>query len=1060
MNITESDYTQKTGTHLCWVILPLLVFITHTDSALAQEGQTLKIDPSVRLSADSLDGHVFHIDETEDLKNWHPFIIAHDQLDTFQDPRAFDGGNRFFRLHTSPRASDDDWKHQVQSLNDSFLSPPPQDQKASRWIKFLIELDTPYRVLFQDSTKYPFHFDFASKRIETFQGIHPAEFDQLTLHASDQKAVLGALIFPPTPDINEIGIQFAGNDPFAVDRIIEWFQWVQSSVAAPADTRFLYFPSFEQTAVTQENLSRFQDHRIEVDSPARWLESDQCYSEGWAFGRLVFVPSNEIDAAYTEGRLLHTDILMTDTVPAEIPSVAGVITTTPATPNSHVAILSKSFRIPFVYLAREDARERMRSWDGQEVMLMGETLSNRCLVNTFNLEGRLSEAQRLRLIEAKQTPPLSVTPIKAAGNWSLSTDTLTPDDIPYVGGKAAHLGILRRAIPEHSPTPAIAFTFDLWTAYLDQGLEEGLTLREAIASKLDQYSYPPENVAALKSDLNEIRDWFKNKTDFSTSQKSIIVEALAPFDPHQKIRFRSSTNVEDSDVFVGAGLYDSFSGCLMDDLDADENGPSHCDPTKTKERGVFRALRKVYASFYNDNAYLERLRYEVNEDTVGMAVLVHPSFPDDIELANGVATLRVVSSDNGTTYTLAGSLVSQAGAASIANPDSNALPEVITLEKQMDQEAELHIDQSSSLVPLGDTVMNWEDDYQTLIGLLESATKGYLESKSDHRELLLDFEYKKVATGELVVKQIREIPLPVDANDQAPFVLNNIGRLEVFQHHGKDLFANYRLKSIWDFQALQIEGETLGDAFDFVTRFQYHDGQTIQTFEGSMSDLPESTIAFAGDKLTYTWSLGQEESKNSYTLTFNFPGRINQNNPIALNQAILIELSARYATPKPRLTSTFEPTIEKIRSETTRMIPLDHVIDRTMTRRRQFKVKEITVTTTYELGFFKFPAPGIGIFDGKSFPLVRWSSPTRIEGLTREPFELNNTFSRTYDSNRHNFLEVFLLVPHLDPDVSQETLQQLREQNIQGILVSQWTADSRSSPNIYLWGFDDSLRKQ
>jgi hypothetical protein len=35
---------------------------------------------------------------------------------------------------------------------------------------------------------------------------------------------------------------------------------------------------------------------------------------------------------------------------------------------------------------------------------------------------------------------------------------------------------------------------------------------------------------------------------------------------------------------------------------------------------VFRALRKVYASFYNDNAVLDRLRLGVNEDQVGMAL--------------------------------------------------------------------------------------------------------------------------------------------------------------------------------------------------------------------------------------------------------------------------------------------------------------------------------------------------------------------------------------------------------------------------------------------------------
>ncbi|NIP95546.1 MAG: hypothetical protein GWO24_19720, partial [Akkermansiaceae bacterium] len=66
-----------------------------------------------------------------------------------------------------------------------------------------------------------------------------------------------------------------------------------------------------------------------------------------------------------------------------------------------------------------------------------------------------------------------------------------------------------------------------------------------------------------------------------------------------------------------------------DDTDGDEIGPSHCDPSKDNERGVFRAMRKVYASFYNLNAFIERLRHGVDESQVGMAILVHYSFPDE-----------------------------------------------------------------------------------------------------------------------------------------------------------------------------------------------------------------------------------------------------------------------------------------------------------------------------------------------------------------------------------------------------------------------------------------------
>src|SRR4029453_10566416 len=106
-----------------------------------------------------------------------------------------------------------------------------------------------------------------------------------------------------------------------------------------------------------------------VSSTTRWAGGSNIYAAGWALGRLVYIPAAEITAAYTDGRLLPTDILLTDGVPAEVPLVAGIVSLRPSTPNSHVAILSRSFGIPFVYLADPEERQRVQQLAGREVML-------------------------------------------------------------------------------------------------------------------------------------------------------------------------------------------------------------------------------------------------------------------------------------------------------------------------------------------------------------------------------------------------------------------------------------------------------------------------------------------------------------------------------------------------------------------------------------------------------------------------------------------------------------------------------------------------------------------
>jgi hypothetical protein len=139
-----------------------------------------------------------------------------------------------------------------------------------------------------------------------------------------------------------------------------------------------------------------------------------------------------------------------------------------------------------------------------------------------------------------------------------------------------------------------------------------------------------------------------------------------------------------------------------------------CDPTERNERGVFRALQRVYASFYNDNAWMERLRFGLNEDDLGMAVLAHHSFPDEFEMANGVATLTLTKSGNSRGYVA--SLVTQLGAVSITNPDGNAKAEVVSAVR-FGSSPTVTTREYSNLVPLGGNVMEWRKDYINLFDL-------------------------------------------------------------------------------------------------------------------------------------------------------------------------------------------------------------------------------------------------------------------------------------------------------------------------------------------------------
>ncbi|MBN2317275.1 MAG: hypothetical protein JXM79_25345, partial [Sedimentisphaerales bacterium] len=369
-------------------------------------------------------------------------------------------------------AGDEDpvWKNQIE-----YLSEPFQSWTSPPYVKFTIitkESFDPNTVYYQDCQKYEYHYDFALECLEPFIGMTVEEFDEVTLHETGQQAVLGAVIFSPwaDPPFNEYGIQLVRNDPYSREDIVRLFNVVKASVVAEPNVTAYYFPTYEQYAIARQNSDWFENRGIPIGSTAQWAEGNASYSDGWALGTLKYFPGDQIQTAFNAGDLLPDDILLSDGVPAEIPSVAGIISLMPSTPNSHVAILARSQGVPFVYLALEQDAIRAQSLVGRDVYLAvsTESFSLWSSVKLLDVEN-LTEKEKTSILALKELSPLTIQPMMDWGRLSADTNDLHPADIGYVGGKAANYGILRQAIPDHS-LPAMAFSFDLWNAFLDQSL--------------------------------------------------------------------------------------------------------------------------------------------------------------------------------------------------------------------------------------------------------------------------------------------------------------------------------------------------------------------------------------------------------------------------------------------------------------------------------------------------------------------------------------------------------------------------------------------------------------
>ncbi len=225
-------------------------------------------------------------------------------------------------------------------------------------------------------------------------------------------------------------------DPYPADALIEWFEAVNSAVNAERRVQALYLPAFEQSSSAERDRDLLAALGIRVGSLERWLsdETAVCYSLGWAIGRLTFVPWEEISAAFADGRLRSTDILLTDGVPGEMPFVSGIITLVPATPNSHVAILARSHEIPFVYPLEAGERDRARNLAGREVFLRAARRDGHAEATVLDVDDKLDPDVKAGILALKGPAPIRIVPKARYGAFSAPVTDLVPADIRFVGG--------------------------------------------------------------------------------------------------------------------------------------------------------------------------------------------------------------------------------------------------------------------------------------------------------------------------------------------------------------------------------------------------------------------------------------------------------------------------------------------------------------------------------------------------------------------------------------------------------------------------------------------------
>lgn len=488
------------------------------------------------------------------------------------------------------------------------LASAPLDASlpGARSAKVVLDQADENALYFQNSTRFPIHYDFVSTHLSGDDlPIVPeiSSFEASEYYRPDRRFVLGAVSHYDGPDV--WALELSPYDTASAAMITTLYEAVASAS---------YFGPVLKFHPTSEAIQKVA---AKLDASVQVITTDELYAQidyqpltlGSTIGRIHFANAAELENIY----LGYEDIAVLDEAPNDISVVAGLITEEFQTPLSHVNVLSQNRHTPNMGLRGAFENEQLRALEGKWVKLtVGPT--------EWSVQEVTADEATAYWKDHKPTPVvlpelnLDVTELADIEDVTpeptgTSLRDAIKESVRAWGGKAAQYSILAKT--KDVPT---AKAFGVPVFYYNQFMtENGLFDRIDALLADDEFMSDP---AVREDELQQLRADMLTapvNADFQAALKAKIAKDY----PGYVMRFRTSTNSEDLDGFPCAGCYESQSG----------------DPTNWDS--VLDAVRGAWSSIWLFRTFEERSYYGIDHHSVGMALLVHHNFP--AEEANGVA---------------------------------------------------------------------------------------------------------------------------------------------------------------------------------------------------------------------------------------------------------------------------------------------------------------------------------------------------------------------------------------------------------------------------------------
>lgn len=489
------------------------------------------------------------------------------------------------------------------------------------------------------------------------------------------------------------------------------------------------------------------------------------------------------------GELRPTDIPVFDELPLDLSVVAGTITRAYQDVTSHVNLKSKERGTPNMVLrdASPSHPELARFADQPVHLVVGKT--------GYRIEATTKEIVEQKYRERIDKPWIELPQVNvpSLADYDTMCPALSPacvKDGGRYGGKAQNLGFLANARVlgrlVHPDSTSRRFGYELapfgfgipvsrYRDFLAQNPDAKAKVDALVTDEKNGVLSPNERrarIAAVQAAfyVGKIPD--AHLADVNAK----VADLAARFPTMDELKFRSSANAEDIPNFDGAGLHDSFSVKLAARDNPDLSCAIEIDDDgvvtklKVKPRTAQCAIKAVYASLWNQRAVEERSYARLDHATSAMGLAVVPAYDTESDVvANGVVVTRVINGGGAIGYTLA----IQQGNVLVTNPPPGTIAEttLVTFSVDPSRPDRYTTVRNATPEPWGAALPGPVLSNEKMAAVVSVAraveqaycavSAGYAPScvnvhYTSQKPVALDMEFKILANGQVVLKQVRE----------------------------------------------------------------------------------------------------------------------------------------------------------------------------------------------------------------------------------------------------------------------------------------------------------------